>query len=238
MRSSSRSRQGVKVRVVKSMLSDVRPHGAKPRTTRGRTMLNFPRWKVWGITLICAVRRAAGGAELPARRAVAASCRAWLQASASISASISPAAASCCSRRRPATSPGSGASRWRIMLRREMRRAGIRDQPVSTASNGQLSFVVGNPAQLGAAPQRRRAPDQPVGLRRRRLGRRGQRRPAGRRCARPRPGSTRRSGRRWRSAATSSTGASTRSARSSRRSSARAPTGSSSRCPGCRIRRR
>ncbi len=57
-------------------------------------------------------------------------------------------------------------------------------------------------------------------------------------CVRPMPARTRASARRWSRRATSSTGASTRSARSSRRSSSRAPTASSSRCPACRIRRR
>ena len=55
------------------------------------------------------------------------------------------------------------------------------------------------------------------------------------RCGRPRAASTRRSTRRWTSPATSSTGASTSSARSSRRSSARARAGSSSRSPASRI---
>ena len=66
-RSRSRSRRASR----SACQVDAQPTSARTAPSRRTTrsdMLNFPRWKVWGISLICLVGIAAGGAELPARR--------------------------------------------------------------------------------------------------------------------------------------------------------------------------
>ena len=72
--------QGVRVRVVKTMLERRPPARRQGGERLGPRMLNFPRWKVWGISLLCLVGVAARRAEPARRRTSAPSCPAWARA--------------------------------------------------------------------------------------------------------------------------------------------------------------
>ena len=200
-------------------------------------MLYFPRWKVWGITLLCALGvLLAVPSLLPAQAREA--LPGWAQA-VKINLGLDLAGGS--HLLLEAETPDVARQRLEAMeeiIRREMRRAGIGIRELST-SGGELSFTVRDPAQVDEAARIARNQAQPVGFSGSpdwdvaHRGRQPDRHAPD--AGRHRPG--RRAGD-GQSPATSSTAGSTPRARSSRRSSARARTGSSSRSPASRIPRR
>ena len=202
-------------------------------------MLNFPRWKVWGISLsACSACCWRCRASCPRR--LSSSCRLGAGDPRSISASTSPAAAICCSRRETGDVAQQRLEAIEDTMRREMRRAAHPDRRGLDRATASSSFARPR-SRPGSArrAQTRPRPDPAVGF----GGQRdwdGRVDDGNRIVHAPDPGraSTPPSTRRWTSPARSSTAASTRSARSSRPSSARAATASSSRCPACRIPKR
>ena len=154
--------QGVKVRVVKSTISQV----LTPEHEAGqRLMLEFPRWKVWLVSAHRRARRPAVDPE-PARRHAA--CRQLAEVASAIQDQPGPrpcrrqpaAARSRCAQMRRS----SGFRRWKIRSRPSsaaIQRIDIGD--ISTAG-GRLSFLVRNPTQVDAAVERMRTLTQPVAL--------------------------------------------------------------------------
>jgi preprotein translocase subunit SecD len=184
-------------------------------------MLNFPRWKVWSITLTCLiVMLLAVPSMMPEERrnelfpASIAAIHINLGLDlAGGSHLLLEAETGDLSRQRLET--------MEDLMRREMRTAGIRVENFST-QNDQLAMRLADPNQLGEARAVALRQTQPVGF--------GSQQDWNISAdngqlimAPPRPGSKTPSRRRWRSPATSSTDESTRSVRSSRRSFARAP---------------
>ncbi len=125
-------------------------------------MLSFPRWKVWGISLLCVIGvLMAVPSFLPANAFN--TLPGWVQAIrvnlgldlAGGSQLLLEAQVSDVARQRAETMEEN--------VRREMRRAGIQIGEVSTANN-QLSFVVRNPAQVGEARRIAGTQIQPIGF--------------------------------------------------------------------------
>jgi preprotein translocase subunit SecD len=125
-------------------------------------MLNFPRWKIWGISLICALGvLLAIPSFLPA--SVSANLPRFLQA---IHVNLGLDLAGGSQLLLEAQVQDVAKTRGEAMeelLRSDLRRNSI---PVSqlSASNGEVSFLVDNPAQVGAASQRANAQINQVGF--------------------------------------------------------------------------
>ena len=125
-------------------------------------MLNFPRWKVWGITLLCVVGvLLAVPSLLPPN--VSAQLPAWAR-KIHINLGLDLAGGSHLLLEAETTD----LARQRLeameeLMRSDMRRAGVAVAEVST-SGGQLSFIVRNPAQLATAEQWARGQASPGGL--------------------------------------------------------------------------
>ncbi len=125
-------------------------------------MLHFPRWKTWGITLICLVGVLLAVPSLLPGGALART-PGWAQAMR-INLGLDLAGGSHLLLEAETTD----VARQRLeamedVIRGEMRRASIRIGEVSR-NGGQLSFVVRNPAQADAAVQAARAQAQPAGF--------------------------------------------------------------------------
>jgi protein-export membrane protein SecD len=122
-------------------------------------MLNFPRWKVWGIVFLCFVCvLMAVPSMLPAPAFQ--QLPGWAQA---IRINLGLDLAGGSHLMMEAETADVGRQRVEALddtLRREMRRAGVQIGEVSTA-NGQLSFVVRNPAQAAQATEIVRQQTQP-----------------------------------------------------------------------------
>jgi len=125
-------------------------------------MLYFPRWKVWGISLLCAL-----GVLLAVPSLLPTQARevlpAWAQA-VKINLGLDLAGGS----HLLLEAETSDVARQRLdsmedLIRREMRRGGIRIGELST-QGGQLSFVVRDPGQADEAAQAARNQAQPVGF--------------------------------------------------------------------------
>ena len=116
-------------------------------------MLNFPRWKVWGITLLCVFGVLLAVPSLIPPRAVA-NLPHWVQAiQQKIHVNLGLDLAGGSHLLLEAETADVARQRLETMdelMRRELRRASVRVGEVST-SGGQLSFVVRDPAQLGEA---------------------------------------------------------------------------------------
>jgi protein-export membrane protein SecD len=125
-------------------------------------MLNFPRWKVWGISLICLVCvLMAVPSFLPASARSA--LPGWTQA-VRINLGLDLAGGS--QLLLEAETDDVARQRLEAMeegIRREMRRAGIGITGVSTAG-GELSFQLRNPSQAAEADQTARAQVQTIGF--------------------------------------------------------------------------
>jgi len=125
-------------------------------------MLSFPRWKVWGISLICLVCvLMAVPSFLPAD--ARAQLPGWVQA-VRINLGLDLAGGS----QLLLEAEIGDVARQRLEamedgLRREMRRSGLAIAEVST-SGDQLSFLVRNPAQAAEAEQTTRAQVQTIGF--------------------------------------------------------------------------
>ena len=150
---------GVKIRVVKSTISHVL---STEHEAGQRLMLEFPRWKVWLVSLVVALGVLLFDSE-PDRRhhACRQAGRSGSRNTASASASTLPAAATCCSRRTSAMRRSSGSRRWRIRSRPSF--AAIRESTSATfrPPAGGLSFLVRDPTQVDAAVERMRTLTQP-----------------------------------------------------------------------------
>jgi preprotein translocase subunit SecD len=125
-------------------------------------MLHFPRWKVWGISLICLIGVLIAVPSLLPPAALA-QLPAWARA-VHINLGLDLAGGSHLLLEAETTD----VARQRLeamedIVRREMRTAGVAIGDLST-SNGQLSFAVRNPAQVQAAAQAARAQAQPAGF--------------------------------------------------------------------------
>ena len=116
-------------------------------------MLNFPRWKVWGITLLCVFGVLLAVPSLIPPRAIA-NLPHWVQAiQQKIHVNLGLDLAGGSHLLLEAETADVARQRLETMddlMRRELRRADVRVGEVST-SGGQLSFVVQAPAQLGDA---------------------------------------------------------------------------------------
>ena len=125
-------------------------------------MLNFPRWKIWGISLICLVCvLMAVPSFLPAN--AYSQLPGWMQG-VRINLGLDLAGGS--QLLLEAETDEVADQRLEAMedtVRTEMRRAGIGITGLSTAG-GQLSFAVRNPAQAGEAEQTARAQVQTIGF--------------------------------------------------------------------------
>ena len=125
-------------------------------------MLSFPRWKVWGISLICLVCvLMAVPSFLPAD--ARSQLPGWVQA-VRINLGLDLAGGS--QLLLEAETGDVARQRLEAMedgLRREMRRSGLAIAEVST-SGGELSFLVRNPAQAAEAEQTARAQVQTIGF--------------------------------------------------------------------------
>src|SRR3712207_2872175 len=125
-------------------------------------MLNFPSWKVWGITLLCVLGvLMAVPSLLPAD--ASRQLPAWAR-NVHINLGLDLAGGS----HLLLEADTGDVARQRLeamedTVRRDMRSNGIGIGQVST-SGGQLSFVVRNPAQAGAAAARVRELAQPGGF--------------------------------------------------------------------------
>jgi preprotein translocase subunit SecD len=127
-------------------------------------MLDFPRWKVWGVTLLCLLGIAFAVPTFFPEKQVAA-WPSWIP-SAQISLGLDLAGGS--HLLMEAETDQIAKQRIEVMeetLRTELRRASppIEIGEISTAG-GRLSFMVRNPAQLDAAVEIARNQTQPVGL--------------------------------------------------------------------------
>ncbi|MGE0179769.1 MAG: protein translocase subunit SecD [Sphingomonas sp.] len=125
-------------------------------------MLNFPRWKVWSITLTClvAILLAVPSMMPEAQRAM---LPRWI-AALHINLGLDLAGGS----HLMLEAETGDLARQRLetmedLMRREMRTGGVRIENLSTA-NGQLSFQVSNPAQLAEARTIANRQTQPVGF--------------------------------------------------------------------------
>src|SRR5918999_1396783 len=120
-------------------------------------MLNFPRWKIWAITLTCVFGvLLAIPSMLPEN--VTRSWPDWAKPTINLGLDLAGGS------QLLMEADISSLSRQRLeameeTVRGEMRRADIEIGELSTANN-QLSFVVRNPAQTGAAQQRMRQQTQ------------------------------------------------------------------------------
>jgi len=125
-------------------------------------MLNFPRWKVWSISLVCLLCVVMGVPSfLPAP--VRSDLPAWMQA-VRVNLGLDLAGGS----HLLLEAETGDVARQRLeameeMLRRELRRSGIEFAEFSTA-NGEIGFLVRNPAQAQEAERTARAPIQTVGF--------------------------------------------------------------------------
>jgi preprotein translocase subunit SecD len=125
-------------------------------------MLNFPRWKVWGVTLLCVL-----GVLLAVPSLLPPSVSAYLPAWAQkihVNLGLDLAGGS----QLLLEAETGDVARQRLeameeLMRTEMRRSRIGIGEVSTAG-GQLSFIVRDPAQLDAALTWARAQGQSTGL--------------------------------------------------------------------------
>ena len=125
-------------------------------------MLEFPRWKVWLVSLVVAIGVFFSIPSLLAGTPWPANGLPGHRTPRSTSGSTSPAAATCCSRPMRAMPRSSGSSRWRIRSRPSFAaipRIEIGD--ISTAG-GRLSFMVRDPTQVDAAVERLRTLTRPV----------------------------------------------------------------------------
>jgi preprotein translocase subunit SecD len=127
-------------------------------------MLDFPRWKVWGVTLLCLLGIAFAVPTFFPEKQVAA-WPSWIP-SARISLGLDLAGGS--HLLMEAETDQVAKQRIEVMeetLRTELRRASPRIEigDISSAG-GRLSFMVRNPAQLDAAVEIARNQTQPVGL--------------------------------------------------------------------------
>jgi len=118
-------------------------------------MLNFPRWQIWGISLVCLF-----GVLLAIPSLLPSNVASQLPWAPKINLGLDLAGGS----QLLMEADVSSLTRQRLegveeTVRREMRTAGIEIAELSTANN-QLSFVVRNPAQVDAALQRVRAQTQ------------------------------------------------------------------------------
>ena len=155
--------QGVKIRVVKSTISQV----LTPNTQAGeRLMLEFPRWKIWLIGDRHRDRRRL--LSIPSLIAGTPACGAagpsGCRSTRSALASTSPAAATCCSRPMRTMRRSSGSRRWRTRSRPSF--AAIRRSTSATFRPRAVgfSFLVRNPTQVDAAVERMRNLTTPVAL--------------------------------------------------------------------------
>ncbi len=125
-------------------------------------MLYFPRWKVWGISLVCAIGILLAVPSLLPQSAASQLPR-WMQA---IHINLGLDLAGGSHLLLEAETPDVARQRLEAMeevIRREMRTREIPIRDLST-SGGELSFQVRDPAQADAAAQSARAQAQPVGF--------------------------------------------------------------------------
>jgi preprotein translocase subunit SecD len=125
-------------------------------------MLYFPRWKIWGISLICAI-----GVLMAVPSLLPAQAREWLPGWAqAVKINLGLDLAGGSHLLLEAETPDVARQRLEGMeetIRREMRRAAIGIRELST-SGGTLSFSVRDPAQADEAARTARNQAQPVGF--------------------------------------------------------------------------